>query len=560
MSNSSPKSKTDKSLVTKFVIFLGVFLFLFVFDSWLLLGKTKGVAEYDRLQNHLASFNAEILKFEYLLDINVIARNIEKERVGELFTETERLNSSVNFLKDPYFDVVFSSNREAIGLRDEILKQWKVVLDAVATLNNVKSAEAMLLVHNSADTATFFLTESSERLKEHAIQQRDIAAIKKRDTVFAAILLSIFAAIGAGGFFIATVLVPVKKFFALLDKAFLSGFKENLPVNLSGELGRAAEGINNAMRGLASAAEENGRRADKAAEEASKYAGYLNAANRMTSTVGATLSQYEVFKAAIAEIYGAIGADCVAVFLKEGKSFRLKFSNGCSKTFFYKGEDLPVNEMSFEACATGAPLVFGSLEEYPEGGFRDVLKSEGGKTFVMVPIMRDGEVGGLLGVAFRNSKSLTEAELLFLKAVTGGMGVAVSYSEVFFKEFNAKAFFEKIIHQMPFGAAVFDTNGMCVLANGVFKKQMGGGGASDFVGNYRIFDDETLKSQDLMRFIRKCYEGQSVEFTVEYKGRGGAAGHRLRIRSFPVFEAGGDIGNIALLYEDVMSVKERQST
>ena len=78
-------------------------------------------------------------------------------------------------------------------------------------------------------------------------------------------------------------------------------------------------------------------------------------------------------------------------------------------------------------------------------------------------------------MAFRNSKSLAEAELLFLKAVTGDMGVAVSYSEIFFKEFNAKAFFERIIHQMPFGAAVFDMSGMCVLANGVFKKQMGGG-------------------------------------------------------------------------------------
>ena len=82
-----------------------------------------------------------------------------------------------------------------------------------------------------------------------------------------------FVAIGAGGFFIVTVLMPVKKFFALLDKAFLSGFKENLPENLSGELGRAAEGINNAMRSLASAAEENGRRASAAAEEAAKYAG-----------------------------------------------------------------------------------------------------------------------------------------------------------------------------------------------------------------------------------------------------------------------------------------------
>src|SRR3989304_1552435 len=194
MSNSSPKSKTNKSVVAKFVIFLTVFLFLFVFDSWLLLMKAKGVAEYDRLQNHLASLNAEILKLEYLLDINIIAKNIERERVSELFTEIERLDSSVNFLKNPYFDGAFVENHEAIGFRKSILTQWKNVKDAVATLNNVKNAEAMLLVHNSADTATFFLTESSERLKEHAVQQRDIAAIKKRDTVFAAILLSMFVA------------------------------------------------------------------------------------------------------------------------------------------------------------------------------------------------------------------------------------------------------------------------------------------------------------------------------------------------------------------------------
>ena len=195
----------------------------------------------------------------------------------------------------------------------------------------------------------------------------------------------------------------------------------------------------------------------------------------MALTVGATLSQYDVFKAVIAEIYGAVGADCIAVFIKEGKSFRLKFSNGCSKTFFYKGEDLPVNERFFEACATGEPMVFGSLKEYPEGGFRGVLESEGVETFVMVPIMRDGEVGGFLGVAFRNSKSLAEAELLFLEGGYRGHGSRGFILEIFFKEFNAKAFFERIIHQMPFGAAVFDMSGMCVLANGVFKKQMGGG-------------------------------------------------------------------------------------
>src|SRR3990172_2470792 len=439
MSNSPPESKTNKSVVAKFVIFLSVFLFLFVFDSWLLLMKAKGVAEYDRLGNHLASLNAEIVKFEYLLDINVIAKTIEKERVGELFTEVERLDSSVNFLKDPYFDGVFFENREAIGFRDSILKQWKVVLDAVATLNNVKNAEAMLLVHNSADTATFFLTESSERLKEHAVQQRDIAAIKKRDTVFAAILLSMFVAVGAGGFFIVTVLMPVKKFFASLNKTLASGCKENLSETLPGELGRAAEGINNAMRDVNKAAEESGRRADEAAEEAAKYAGYLNAANRMALTVSATLSQYDVFKAVIAEVCGAVGADCIAVFIKEGNSFCLKFSNGYSKTFFYKGENLPVNERSFEACAKGEPMMFRSVKEYPEGSFRGVLESEGVETLVMVPIMRDGEARGFLDVAFRNSKSLAEAELLFLKAVTGDMGVAISYSEIFFKEFNAKA-------------------------------------------------------------------------------------------------------------------------
>ncbi|MFZ3072629.1 MAG: GAF domain-containing protein, partial [Thermodesulfobacteriota bacterium] len=498
--------------------------------------------------------------FEYLLDINVIAKNIEKERVGELFKEVERLDSSVNFLKDPYFDGIFSENREAIGLRDEMLKQWKDVLDAVTTLNNVKSAEAMLLVHNSADTATFFMTESSERLKDYAVEQREIAVIKKRDTVFAAILLSFFAAIGVGGFFIVTVLMPIKKFFAALNRAFLSGFKENLPENLSGELRPAAAGINNAIRGLASAAEENRRRADDAAIEAANYAGYLDAISRMTLTVGATLSPYDVFKAVIASVTETVGADCVAVFFKEGNVFRLKFSNGYSKTFFYKGEELPVNERSFEACAKGEPMVFRGVKEYPEGRFRDVLESEGVQTLVMVPVMREGEAVGFLDVAFKNSKGFTEADLFFLKTVTGNMGVAVLYSEIFFKEFNAKAFFERIIHQMPFGAAVFDKSGVCVLANGAFKKQMGGSSSSDFVGNYRIFDDETLERQDLMRFVRKCYEGQSAEFTAEYKGRGAAVTHKLKIRSFPVFEAGGDIGGIALLYEDAVNGKERQST
>src|SRR3989337_2559885 len=139
MSGSLPESKTNKSITAKFAILLAVFSFLFIFDSWLLLRKAKGVAEYDRLQNHLSSLNAEIVKFEYLLDINVIAKNIEKERVGELFKEVERLDSSVNFLKDPYFDEIFSGNREAAGLRDEMFKQWKDVSDAVATLNNTKS-------------------------------------------------------------------------------------------------------------------------------------------------------------------------------------------------------------------------------------------------------------------------------------------------------------------------------------------------------------------------------------------------------------------------------------
>ncbi|MBI5643988.1 MAG: hypothetical protein HY954_11005, partial [Deltaproteobacteria bacterium] len=81
-------------------------------------------------------------------------------------------------------------------------------------------------------------------------------------------------------------------------------------------------------------------------------------------------------------------------------------------------------------------------------------------------------------------------------------------------------------------------------------------------GDYCIFEDDIFYSQGMLTSIRKSYEGYATEFIINYNPslltRYNFSGvqRRLRIKSFPLYDAGGEISNIVLMYEDISDAAE----
>ncbi|MBI5598121.1 MAG: GAF domain-containing protein [Deltaproteobacteria bacterium] len=551
------------SMVQKFII---LFLFLssiFVFDSWLLLGKTKGMEPYDEVYHHLNVLTADIVKLEYVLDISIITKNFTftDKRGQTVGTDLSNIDRSIDAIKGPEVGEIFDARSQFFDIRNLMLDEWRTVKGELGRLNTAKSEEEMLLIHNTVDMNTFILSDNADKLTEVVKREKTVALKAGRDSTLLALALSLVAALGGGLVFFVSVLLPVNKVFSSIRSASGAGAGARVRDNLPGEAGDIARGINAVLDGMEesrSKAEKRGRETLAALDGMTRKIETLNV---VTSMVGRSLSQYEVSMRAMTEVFAAIGADAGAVYLREGEGLKLKVSKGFSGTFFYRGEDIPIPERPAAGAAGERPLVFADINDYPDGRFKTLLVSEGVKSLVCVPIVHDESLTGFFDVAFRETREISEADLLFLQAISSNMRVAAVYSDVFCKEHAERIFLERILQQSPLALAVFDISGVCVLANGAFKKQMGYDTRSNFVGNYRVFDDEEFERQGLTQAIKKSYEGHVVEFIADYRRRaaGDARSVRLKVKTAPLYDAGGNIPNIVMIVDSTNHTREFSS-
>ena len=104
------------------------------------------------------------------------------------------------------------------------------------------------------------------------------------------------------------------------------------------------------------------------------------------------------------------------------------------------------------------------------------------------------------------------------------------------------------------------------MLNGALKRMLGVMREDDFVGKYKLFEDNILDSSGAAAIICESFEGYVNETVVEYDPSiltwydFDGSSLRLKIKSFPIYDAGGEISGIALFYEDLAVLSDNTPT
>ncbi|MBI2400587.1 MAG: hypothetical protein HYV23_05985, partial [Deltaproteobacteria bacterium] len=250
-------------------------------------------------------------------------------------------------------------------------------------------------------------------------------------------------------------------------------------------------------------------------------------------------------------------ADSGAVYVLEGGLLKLKASTGLDERFAREAGTL--GGFPGGRCVKGSAVLDNiSMLEAPLKG---ALMSAGAQLCVSAPLVYNNEASGLLLVMYRDPEKFNSEQLGFFEAVAASIAVASGHSGLFQREHSTRKFFERLLAQLPVGLAVFASDGRCSLMSVQARRMLGADPGMEASG-YSVFEDELLASQGILTTIRKSYEGYSTEFIINYSPMSSRAlgiamaPVKLRIRSFPLYDAGGEISNVALLYEDLTGTVE----
>ncbi|VAW39145.1 hypothetical protein MNBD_DELTA02-833 [hydrothermal vent metagenome] len=547
--------KQDKifSATHKFIFLVIFFIMLFVGNVWLLHNKTQGVELFDELNHRLSVLTTDIVRLEYVLDISVITKNYEDKRGGAITTDIDNIDKSFKDLARPDYAGLFKGEMEFIDVRDSMIADWKDIYSELKRLNKVRTEEELMLIHNVVDMNTFILSENSSRLKGFVQERKNIELERRADMLLLALGLSFLAAFAAILFFFIKMVFPFERFFGEVITFLKNGARGKMSENFPGDLRKVSHEINVACEKNMISVLNTDRRLKQLETEVCAKVGKLNALNSVAMMLASSLSQYEIFMVAVSEVLSAVGAEAGMVYIKEGDMLKLKVSKGFSETFFYKAEDVPLGEKFAGSELAREPVVFMSLDRYPEGNLKEVLLAEGIRSVVSTPILNENNVVGFFDIAFKGEELDMDRHLAFLKAISSNIGVAVGYSQLFSREHENSTFLERVIQQIPFGLAVFDVDGLCVMANSAFKNLVGGDLNTDFVGNYNIFSDDEFVRQGLSTFVKNSYNGRIMNFGAEYKSSylGVERVASFKIMSFPLYDAAGNIKQVALCFDPV---------
>ncbi len=530
------------SISKKFIALLLFFSFLFVADSYLITRKGDSFKQYTEMEHRLSLLLTDIVRVEYMLDIFVVARHLEEGVPEAIERDVKKIDEEIKEVVKFGKNSAFIDSSVYKGIVSSVKENWAAVKEQIERLDTVETEEEALLVHNSVDTHTMMLREDIERFMSLMEEQANASMKKRRNYILFALFTSLALCLGAGGIFLYKVLLPLDRFY-LHMLSTLKGRKDEWQGEIKGDIGGLAEAFNTAMAKMEELRVDASNKFRYMEERVKQIEKKMASIKNVTTILAGSISQYEVFMEAIAEVMRTEGASACAVYVKDGPVYRLSVSKGFSKTFFYRAESFPARERdSFQSLS---PLVFRDVARYPEGKLKSILLTEDIKSYICVPILYGEEVRGYFDVAFREEFTPEEEDLLYLQSIAIHCGVAIVHSLVCLGERSKRVLMERIIEHMPFGVAVFDREGTCVLINDGFKRFLGCDVRCELRGSYNLFEDDYMEELGIMPEIKKVYEGGMVEVI--------ATPHRLhngkkvRVVSCPVYEAGGSISYILIV-------------
>lgn len=541
------------TIFQKFFITLTLIFVVAIAEYQSFLSKSHKVELYDSIHHEISSSRVSISKLEYLLDMFVVAWKLEYGTIDIIRGSVDDLITNLSALReDPKYSRIWAEDAMLTGSVNNLLYDLSIIRDDLKRLNDAMSQDEVILLHNSVDTNTVLVTEKAERLLSYITERRQ-TVFKEFKTLALLSVAGFVLFVLAGGF------VLYRKFFFPVHRAaytarkVLSGDEAAIFVeDESTETGRLGAKLNMVLahfRADKKRGEEQRALLDALTKELS---GQLSALGALMTFAGRSLAQSEVFNAALQQASTSARSDAGAVYLLEGEGLRLKAAHGLDEGFIRQAQTLPLPIEALDKPAS----VFDRVN-LPSPSLSALFAERSIELMVTFPLFYNKGFAGVLVSMYRDRTHYTPDLAPFLGAAASSIAVASGHSALFQKELSARKFLERLANQLPHGIAVFDVDGRCVLMNTRARHLLGAEARFDH-SRYSVFDDDLLNAQGIVTSIKKSYEGYSTEFIIKYAplstralGLSGGDARKLRMRSFPVYDSGGEISHVAMLYEDL---------
>lgn len=542
----------------KFFITLSVIFIIAIIDYQSFLDKSRKVEIYDELHSRISAARVSTTKLEYLLDMFVVARRFEGDTIEIIKGDVAVLNENITELaENPAYRSVWKSDAILSEGIQSIADDWMTIKAEIKRLNDAMSQDEVMLIHNAVDMNTVIVTEKAERLLNAIADRRKTVFTESKALALRSIIGFVLLMLVMSLVYYKKVISPVSK-ASLIARRILAGdrgarFQEGTGAMgvFGAELNRMTESMDKSVQMKAAECTElHGALAEKSFQ--------IGAVTALLAFAGKTLAQGEVFGFALGQTVAAISADAGAVYIRDNGVLRLKSSTGFDERFLMDAGSLD----SFPERTDQGSVIFDTIAKagYPLGG---ALIAAGAAAAVSVPLISNSKASGLLLVVYRDQSKFRHEHLRFLEAVASSIALSSGHSSLVQQEHSSRKFLERLLTQLPVGLAVFDKEGRCSLMSSQARRMLGAAPDMDATA-YNVFEDSMLKSQGILTSVRKSYEGYSTEFIINYNPMSSRAigiamaPVKLRMKSFPLYDAGGEVSNMVLMFEDLAEGSEAQ--
>lgn len=557
------KQNSGLSITKKFLIFI---FFLFVVNgtsAFLFMEKSKEAGTYDDLNFRLHDIKFTMVKLEYTLDMFLVARHFEQEKIELIPEDVRKLDTVLRELEAQAYTTFSANSPISVGIKF-LADDWRVMKNDFSRLNTALSYDVVLLLHNAIDMNMFLFYEKTDKLLNDVDKGRQRAFRDIKVLVYRVLALTFLLVIVAAFVFVVGAFYPIK---AIADGArrVLNG-EYNFPFRegLSGEAGDIAAALNLLENSVNDSHIHIEKKTGEFSVKMENLRKSVEALTELANVAGESLSQKDIYMSAINICILNTGAAAAAIYLLDDKgALTFQASSAVGGSFGDEVAVIPPGERLAVWADGTSELVLKDIDEYPDSQLKSSLLQRRYSAVLSYPIPYNKTVVGVVLLIFNEPDSFISSSAPFLKAVASFVGATTGHINFFYEEHAKKNFLDSIVQQSPLGTAVFNSEGHALMLNATLKRMLGVRKDEDFVGKYKLFEDNIFDSNGLFDMFRESFEGHMNEAQVRYDPCAltwydfEGSPMNLRIKSFPIYDASGEISTIALIYEDQADVPDR---
>ncbi len=285
----------------------------------------------------------------------------------------------------------------------------------------------------------------------------------------------------------------------------------------------------------------------RAEETIRKRSAELEALYSTTRAASSSLKLDEILNSALKEITRVIGAEAGAVHLENGRTLRLAAHIGLNGRLLEHIRELPSD--------------ISKNPEYTTDSFRNLVDEAELSTAVGVPIMVGKQRLGVITVAFKHEREISDDDLKLLRAIGEAVGVAVMNAQLFGEIKERERQIRAVIDSMEDSILVIDRDFTVREVNRHFLEE--GGLKRDAVVGRKCYEITHHRSRPCSSFGEVCpleevfTNGETVNTLHTHPDNHGRRRY-VEIVATPLFGEDGEVASIVHISRDVTNRVEQE--